>query len=359
MSTRQYIVWLLVLVCLVWVFLLSEVAAGSARWKKVKSPVKVALHAVYFGADKNVFAVGEEGTVLASTNAGKTWKQQKPSSKATLRGVHFTDAKHGWAVGDGDRDAPRPRGHVVMGRPMKSGTCLITSNGGKKWGNVWVQTNFELRSIWMATDKIGQICNHGTSSHADGDRVITTDGGKTWKQTWVYRGLNDCCWVDEKEGWAVGSRVSVGFMPTPRSPLYTNKTARIVHTKDGGKNWEPQDAPDIGGKSELRSVWFVDKKIGCAVGDGGAILVTNDGGKKWTLCKKVTDKALYAVCLVDKKKGWAVGQDGVILKTTNGAKSWKKETSPVRETLYGLHFSKKGKTGIAVGEKGTIIRLGS
>ena len=151
----------------------------------------------------------------------------------------------------------------------------------------------------------------------------------------------------------------MGFMPTPTSPLYTKRTARIIHTKDGGGNWEPQDAPDIGGSKELRSVWFADGKVGCAVGDGGVVLVTDDGGKKWTLCKKVTDKALYAVCLVDKKKGWAVGEGGVILKTTNGGKSWKKEMSLVRETLYGLHFSRKGKTGIAVGAKGTIIRLGS
>ena len=354
----RYRICLLALVCAAAALIVSDAGAGTARWKDAKSPVKSALRAVCFGDDKNVFAVGDEGTVIASKDAGKTWKKLNPSSKATLRGVHFTDAKNGWAVGDGDPDAPRPRGHVVMGRPMKSGTCLITKDGGKKWETVWVQTNFDLRSIWMADKKTGQICNHGGDDHADGDKVITTDGGKTWAQKRVYRGLNDCCWTSAKEGWAVGSRVSVGFMPTPRSPLYTSRTARIIYTRDGGQSWEPQDAPDIGGKNELRSVWFVDSKFGCAVGDAGAILVTKDGGKKWTRCKNATDKNLYAVCFVDKKKGWAVGEGGVILSTTNGGSSWKKEKSPTTETLYGLHFSKKGKTGIATGQKGAIIRLG-
>ncbi len=354
----RYAACVIVLACLAGLVALPELTAAATKWAKVKSPADGALRAVYFGDDKNVFAVGDGGTVLVSTNAGKTWKALKSGSKATLRGVHFTDKKHGWACGEGDPDAPRPRGHVVMGRPMTAGTCLITADGGKKWERVWVQTNFTLTSVFMASEKRGQICNHGGSDHADGDRMITTDGGKTWSQKRVYRALNDCCWLSEKEAWAVGSRVSVGFMPTPTSPLYTHKTARIIHSTDGGENWEPVDTDDIGGAKELRSISFADGKHGCAVGDGGAILVTSDGGKKWTLCKKVTDKALYGVCLVDKKKGWAVGEGGTILKTTDGGKTWKKDSSPVKETLYGLHADKKGKTLIAVGDKGSILRLG-
>jgi photosystem II stability/assembly factor-like uncharacterized protein len=60
---------------------------------------------------------------------------------------------------------------------------------------------------------------------------------------------------------------------------------------------------------------------------------------------------------VDKKKGWAVGKDGLILKTTDGGKKWTEEKSPVEKTLYGLHLDEKGKTGIAVGEGGTVIRI--
>jgi photosystem II stability/assembly factor-like uncharacterized protein len=355
----KYLTGLLVVICLFIAVMLPMVSAGSTKWKTVKNKNTEDLRAVYFGDDKNVFIVADKGTILKSTDSGKKWKKLTSGSTATLRGVHFTDKSNGWVCGDGDADAPRPRGHVVGGRPMKAGTCLITKDGGKKWTRVWVQMNFDLRSIFMASKKIGQICNHGGSSHADGDKVITSDGGKTWAQKRVYRGLNDCYWTSTKVGWAVGSRVSVGFMPTPKSPLYTNKTCRIIYTKDGGNTWTPAKEPDIGGKSQLRSVWFADKKVGCTVGDAGSILYTTDGGNKWTKCKAVTDKNLYAVCLVDKKKGWAVGADGTILKTTDGGKKWKKDKSSTTETLYGLHFNKKGKVGIAVGKKGTIIRLGS
>lgn len=349
------IVYLLVISFLVFTFILSEGIADTLKWKSVKSPTRGALRAICFADVKTVIAVGDNGTIIKSADAGKKWKKQDSSVKATLRGLHFTDAKHGWACGDGDPSAPRVRkGHVVIGagstQMPKCGSCLTTSNGGKTWENIWVQTNFELRSIWMCSKKAGQLCNHGGEDHADGDTVMTKDGGKTWSQKRIWRGLNDCFWFNEKEGWAVGSR-----------PFASRKVSRIVHTTDSGANWEAVNMPDIGGQKQLRSVWFVDKEFGCAVGDEGAILVTTDSGRKWTFCKRVTDKNLYAVCFMDKKKGWAVGEDGLIIKTTDGGKNWKKEKSPVAETLYGLHFNKnkKGATGIAVGEKGTIIRLGS
>ncbi len=351
------IYWLAIVLGLVLFFVLAEVGAASAKWKKVKSPVDVTLRAVYFGDSKTVFAVGDSGTIIMSKDEGKTWKKLKSGSTAKLRGVHFTGKKNGWVCGDGDPNAPSARGHVVSGRPMNCGTCLITSNGGKSWECVWVHTNFDLRSIWMASGKVGQICNHGGSSHADGDKVLTSDGGRNWSQKRIYRGLNDCCWVNEKVAWAVGSRVSVGFRPTPTSPLYTNNTVRIIHTSDGGQSWAPQDCTDHGRGKELRSVWFVSSKSGCAVGDAGAIFITTNSGKKWQQVKSGTEKALYAVCFTDKKNGWAVGEAGTILATTDGGKKWKKVKSPVKETLFGLHFNKKGKAGIAVGTDGKIIRL--
>ncbi len=355
------VMWLALLSCAVLFTLVSGLAGALMKWEVVKSPVEVDLRAVYFGDDSNIFAAGDKGTVIKSSDAGKTWKEQKSGSQATLRGVHFTDAKHGWACGDGDPAAPGVGGgHIITGRPMTSGSCLVTSDGGKKWDCTWVPTNFNLRSIWMASDKIGQICNHGGGNHPDGDCITTTDGGRNWtlenlKGTRVCgRALNDCCWVSEKKAWAVGS---IGMSLGGRNPIPRNPKVRILHSADGGKSWKLQEAQDIGEKNELRSVWFVNSKFGCAVGDAGCIFVTSNAGKKWKKVKSGTDKALYAVCFTDKKNGWAVGEAGTILATTDGGKTWVKMESPAKEALYGLHFNKKGKVGIAVGTGGKIIRL--
>ncbi|MHC5036095.1 MAG: WD40/YVTN/BNR-like repeat-containing protein, partial [Planctomycetota bacterium] len=334
-------------------------AAGSAPWKVVKSPAEGNLRAVFFADDENVFAVGDEGMVLQSKDKGVTWSRVKVPSKAVLRGIHFTDPKHGWICGDGDMDAPPPRGHILSSRPMISGTCLITANGGKTWKRTWVGTNFELRSIWMASHRVGQICNHGGETHIDGDKIITKDGGKTWRGKRTFRGMNDCFWFSEKEGWAVGSPVCMGFVGGPPTlpPLLANKTARILHTLDGGETWKPVDAEDFGPRKQLRSLWFVKKKFGCAVGDDGVIFITTDGGGTWERCESATKKMLLGVCFTDEKTGWAVGEGGVIVKTTDGGKKWKVEKSPVEKKLNGLHFHEKEKVGIAVGEGGTLLRL--
>jgi photosystem II stability/assembly factor-like uncharacterized protein len=55
--------------------------------------------------------VGGSGTIRATTDGGATWSTQSSGGSAALLGVTFGDATHGWAVGEG-------------------GTILATSTGG-------------------------------------------------------------------------------------------------------------------------------------------------------------------------------------------------------------------------------------
>ncbi len=329
-------------------------ADEEPAWRNVETPVESALRAVWLPDDDTIFACGDNGVVIVSRDAGKTWKIASLPSKAALRGIHFADSKHGWICGDGDPDGPQPKGHVLSSRPMTCGTCLITSDGGSSWKRVWVHTNFELRSIWMASLKVGQICNHGGEGHVDGDRIVTSDGGLTWSGKRVFRGMNDCFWNDEKEGWAVGSGVFGRFVGGPPNmpALMTNQEARIIRTTDGGQEWEPVDAPDIGKGNQLRSLWFSDRKTGCAVGDAGAVIRTEDGGRNWTAAEKAVESRLDAVCIAGSS-GWAMGSAGAIIGTSDCGKSWKKEDSPTGKDLFGLHV--RGKTAVAVGDRGTVL----
>jgi photosystem II stability/assembly factor-like uncharacterized protein len=277
---------------------------------------------------------------------------------------------NGWAVGDGDSEAPKPRGHVVMGKPMICGTCLITSDGGETWERVWLRTNFKLRSIWMASKEKGQICNHCGDEHPDGGLIITTDGGKNWRGLGnrAYRGLNDCFWLNEKTGWAVGSPVAVGFIPEPTHPLYTHKTARIITTTDGGTTWTPLDShydppynyvQIMGATSqieELHSIRFTDIKHGVVVGDN-VMQITSDGGEKW-VGVEVPKIKLYCFTFSDSNNGWVVGENGVILEITDVFKNIKVNPIPsqTKNHLYSVKTADKGKIVIAVGDKGTILR---
>src|SRR5215472_5260306 len=71
--------------------------------------------------------------------------------------------------------------------------------------------------------------------------------------------------------------------------------------------------------NELRAVFFLeDGQRGWAVGSGGMILATRDGGEHWTPQASSTSENLYGVAFADRQHGWAVGQDGAFLNTTDG-----------------------------------------
>ncbi len=59
-------------------------------------------------------AVGNDGTILRTTDGGTTWKQQTSGTTEDLYDVSFTDSDNGTAVGS-------------------DGTILRTTDGGTTW----------------------------------------------------------------------------------------------------------------------------------------------------------------------------------------------------------------------------------
>src|SRR4051812_916716 len=104
----------------------------------------------------------------------------------------------------------------------------------------------------------------------------------------------------------------------------------------------------------LQGNCLVDDATGWAVGDGGLIVATHDGGERW-LTQGESDKDLRAVCFVDGERGWVAGRDGTILRTDDGGDRWEAVRSGTDRNLYGICFASSGRTGWAVGDSGTIL----
>ena len=85
--------------------------------------------------------------------------------------------------------------------------------------------------------------------------------------------------------------------------------------------WSAQSS---GSSAALTNVAFPNATHGWAVGDGGTILATANGGSTWSAQSSGSSASLIAVAESDATHGWAVGYDdsktgaGVILSTTNG-----------------------------------------
>jgi len=94
-----------------------------------------------------------------------------------------------------------------------------------------------------------------------------------------------------------------------------------------------------------------------AVGDWGAVYLSEDGGSSWTKAESNTKKLLYGVSMASDEKGWAVGQLGLILRTEDGGKTWTHQ--PTVKEEQGVHlFSVQAldeNRAWAVGEWGTRL----
>jgi len=126
---------------------------------------------------------------------------------------------------------------------------------------------------------------------------------------------------------------------------------RVLRTTNAGATWI-RDVP--AGIWNLRSVWF-EGANGCAVGDAGTILLTDDSGVTWARHTAVpTADDLLDVTFADADTGWAVGANGVILSTVTGGSRWQPQKSGETSMLNDVFFL-NAKEGWVAGDRGTLL----
>lgn len=106
------------------------------------------------------------------------------------------------------------------------------------------------------------------------------------------------------------------------------KSGDLWYTKNGGRNWERTPATAVGGKFHTAS--FINERKGWAVGEGGTIWRSDDGGVSWGRISKLEkdgtgDWFMYAdeIRFIDELNGWLAETFG-IWRTTDGGANWKR-----------------------------------
>ena len=162
-----------------------------------------------------------------------------------------------------------------------------------------------LASIQMVGPRLGWA----VGSHA----IFTTTDGSHW--TKQFASTEDFVGVDfisSTTGWVVGGHTLLG-------------------TTDGGRTWH-----QLGEAAELiRSVHFVNATQGWGIAggnaplimhgvlipiSGGTVVVSNDGGRSWTILKSPRDP--QSVCFSDASHGWLAGASGIVYRSQNGGQTW-------------------------------------
>jgi photosystem II stability/assembly factor-like uncharacterized protein len=199
------------------------------RWRQVAVPVSVSLTAVNFPTDRQGYAVGHGGVVLATRDGGETWVKQTDGRELNrivlasahehgdavaqqaaerlvaegadkpLLDVQFSDVEHGLVVGayglifrttDGGRHwqsllglVPNPKGlHLyavrLRGEQMvlagEQGLVLRSGDGGQSFQRL--ETGYRGSFFAMAWPEGGDLWLGGLR----GNVLRSTDGGTSW-----------------------------------------------------------------------------------------------------------------------------------------------------------------------------------
>jgi photosystem II stability/assembly factor-like uncharacterized protein len=155
------------------------------------------------------------------------------------------------------------------------------------------------------------------------------------------------------EGWSVRSSPTLrnlyGVAYSDRDTwVAVGGGGTILRSSDGGLGWASVSSPVV---DDLRGVSFRGR-TGLAVGISGRVLRTTDGGSSWSTQSRPTTKNLYAVSMGDSV-AVITGEEGTILVSTDAGMTWSQRTAGTASALFGV--SVHGTTAVGVGGQATVV----
>lgn len=121
----------------------------------------------------------------------------------------------------------------------------------------------------------------------------------------------------------------------------------IIRSIDGGSHWENIISPAT---DALRAVTF-HGNTGLAVGISGTVIRSENSGLNWSLQDRITHRDLFSVSM-NGDMAVMTGHEGYIFRSKDGGQSWEFKNSGTFDNLFGVSVS--GINGISVGGQGAV-----
>jgi photosystem II stability/assembly factor-like uncharacterized protein len=225
--------------------------AGDGWYWQAPQPQGQLLNSVSMSGEKSVWAVGNAGVILHSSDGGASWTSQSSPTSDPLADVAFTDALHGCAVGGAGWNA------LLVDPAWMTSALVYTGDGGSTWQVAAQPGRWALCAVSFPSAADGwAVGQHGTILH-------TTDGGATWsaQRSGTTQDLSAVTFTDTLHGYAVGSFDA------------------FVETRDGGVTWKRPASDGFG------AFWCdaiaVDAAGTIWLAKDGGLVKSRDGGHHW------------------------------------------------------------------------------
>jgi spore coat protein CotH/photosystem II stability/assembly factor-like uncharacterized protein len=270
-------------------------------------------HDVHFLDPWLGWIIGDQGTLLKTTDGGATWAEKAVGFNVTFSRLEVLSADTLVAAGDG-------------------GAIFRSADGGENWTRMSSGVTANLRALTFSSPTIGWCAG-------DGVLLRTLDGGASWTvaisdsaiafqalaalgtdtlllatmdDIWVSGSLNGGeVWISQAQGLRVPLRA---FTTLDSTAAWAAGDSGRVFSYLSGSSWQPIPTP---GAMTLRAVARLDNEDLYAAGDAGAIWFSDDNGATWHAQYSADSHDLYALCFTDSARGYAAGSGGTVLGTTS------------------------------------------
>lgn len=187
------------------------------------------------------------------------------------------------------------------------------------------------------------VARAGNRLVAVGERglvMTSTDDGRSWQgqRTKVTRTLTGVAFADDKVGVAVGHGGS------------------LLRTADGGASWTPVEVEAVG-RDSLLGVTHLEGPVFAAYGAFGLYIESADGGVTWARRRvggEDFDRHISQVVKVGPEL-LLVGESASLARSADRGANWQKMESPYHGSFFGALATAKGSV-LAYGMRGNVYR---
>lgn len=309
-------------------------------WEPVNYTEDLALHDVFFVTPETGYVAGAAGTILKTTDSGRTWTAQiggdPQSEESDVKQLWFVSPTVGWAV------------------QVASLANLFRTTDGETWQRVaQLPQNYDDVAFWTESDGL----------YVDNRKIFrTSDGGRTWKPvfdcaakfevnglprtlpcnlTYVALASGAVAYV---AGSTIGSNVAVGA-----------EIGLVAKTTDGGDSWTvlatPYNGPASGDNSDVA---FLDESTGYVRfghASNGQLFKTTDGGATWV---GMTGSPGDSMAFADPDVGWCLYYSRLSY-TTDGGRRWSSREFAFPASPNAFSLPRRDRAYV-VGDHGMIYR---
>jgi photosystem II stability/assembly factor-like uncharacterized protein len=300
----------------------QNISFSQSGWVLQQTGINQPLNSLVILDSVTVISVGNNGTLLKTTNGGVNFNTQFVGTNNSLYGINFPTYFTGYIISN-------------------SGNALLkTTNRGVNWSLSQAPV-FTDPSIFFVDANTGYVTTIGPIGSGTSYILKTTNGGINWLTSYDGAGyITSIYFVGVNTGFAGGT--------------YINNQGLILKTTNSGANWILINSP-LPSNSNINSMFFIDSSTGYIAGN--YIMKTTSSGVNWEIeYASFAGSNLYSIFFIDINMGYAVGTNGIIVKTSNSGIVWNSQQNLVtNNTLRCIKFINTS-TGYACGNNGTIIK---